>query len=96
MVASFKLLKDVEGEIDRIGQSQRFKTILGVKIPEVIIPVSAGRDLVNLVEIAAQKQKLIITGHDPVKKLSERLRVRAEEAEKDLPKTCKGKGKRNG
>jgi HPr kinase/phosphorylase len=96
MVASFKLLKDVEGEIDRIGQAQRFKTILGVKIPEVIIPVSAGRDLVNLVEIAGQKQKLIITGHDPVKKLSERLRVRAEEAEKDLPKTCKGKGKRNG
>ena len=92
LVITFKRLKDIEGEIDRVGQTRRFKTILGVDVPQVIIPVSEGRDLVNLVETAAQQQKLILAGYDPVANLSERLRKRAEIP----PKSEKRKGKRNG
>ncbi len=91
LVITFKRLKDIRGEVDRIGQTRRTRTILGVDIPNVIIPVSEGRDLVNLVETAAQQQKLIMAGYDPVQKLSERLRERAEQ-----PKATKRKGKRNG
>ena len=80
LIITFKRLKDVQGEIDRIGQMKRVKTILGVDIPNIIIPVSEGRDLVNLVETAAMQQKLIMSGADPVYELSERLRKRAESA----------------
>ena len=91
LIVTFKRLDDVKGEIDRVGQTRRTKTILGVDVPNIIIPVSAGRDLVNLVETAAMQQKLILSGYDPVFELSERLRKRAEtKQEKDV----KGKGRR--
>lgn len=78
LIISFKRLNDVKGDIDRIGQTRHVKTILGVDVPNIVIPVSAGRDLVNLVETAAMQQKLILSGYDPVSELSERLRRRAD------------------
>lgn len=80
LVVTFRRLKDIEGEVDRVGQRRLYRNILGVDVPHVVIPVSEGRDLVNLVETAAQQQKLIMSGHDPVGELSERLRRRADEA----------------
>ena len=80
LVVTFKRLKDIEGEIDRVGQRRMYTNILGVDVPHLIMPVSEGRDLVNLVETAAQQQKLIIAGQDPVGELSERLRRRADGA----------------
>ena len=91
LIITFKRLKDVQGEIDRIGQTRRAKTILGVDVPNIIIPVSEGRDLVNLVETAAMQQKLIMSGSDPVFDLSERLRKRADE---QVKRVVKRKGKR--
>ena len=81
LIVTFKRLDDVKGEIDRVGQTRRAKTILGVDVPNIIIPVSAGRDLVNLVETAAMQQKLIMSGYDPILELSGRLRKRAETKE---------------
>ncbi len=80
LVITLRRLKDIEGEVDRVGQRQRFKNILGVDVPQMVIPVSEGRDLVNLVETAAQQHKLVLSGRDPVKQLSGRLRKRADEA----------------
>ena len=77
LVITLKLLDDVRGEIDRTGQRRRTRTILGVDVPHVVIPVSEGRDLVNLVETAVQQQKLVYAGHHPVVDLSMRLRRRA-------------------
>ena len=95
LIITFKRLDDVKGEIDRIGQTRRTKTILGVDVPNIVIPVSAGRDLVNLVETAAMQQKLILSGFDPVDALSERLRRRADSVEtKDFKNKSKRKGKR--
>ncbi len=92
LIITFKRLDDIRGEVDRIGQKRRTKTILGVDVPNIIIPVSEGRDLVNLVETAVQNQKLIMAGYDPAHELSEHLRKRADEQ----PKPEKRKGKRNG
>ena len=61
-------------------------------MPNIVIPVSAGRDLVNLVETAAMQQKLIMSGYNPVEKLSERLRKRADRME--TRNRDKEKGKR--
>lgn len=77
LIVTFRHLKDVRGEIDRIGQTRRVKTILGVSVPNIVIPVSEGRDLVNLVETAALQQKLLLTGRDPVNELSEHLKERS-------------------
>jgi len=77
LVITLKLLDKVRGEIDRTGQRRRYRTILGVEVPRVIIPVAEGRDLVNLVETAVQQQKLVFAGHHPVADLSKRLRRRA-------------------
>ena len=92
LIITFKRLDDVKGEIDRIGQTRRVKTILGVDVPNVVIPVSAGRDLVNLVETAAMQQKLIMSGYDPVDELSEHLRRRADSIQKNV--VVKGKRRR--
>ena len=77
LVITFKRLVDVRAEIDRVGQERHYRKILGVNVPNLIIPVSEGRDLVNLVETAAMQQKLLQTGFDPVDALSQRLRQRA-------------------
>ena len=77
LVVTFKRLQDIRGEVDRIGQTRKTREILGVEVPNVIIPVSEGRDLVNLVEMAVQQQKLVMSGYDPVAELSQRLRKRA-------------------
>ena len=78
LVITFRRLQDVRGSIDRTGQTRHVRTILGVDVPNILIPVSEGRDLVNLVETAAMQQKLLMTGVDPVEGLSERLRRRAD------------------
>ncbi len=92
LVVTFKRLQDVKGSIDRTGQTRRFKTILGVDVPNIVIPVSEGRDLVNLVETAAMQQRLLLSGVDPVEGLSERLRRRADAVRAPAEtKICKNK-----
>jgi len=78
LVVTFKHMEDVDGELDRAGEERRFRRLLGVDVPQIVIPVSAGRDLVNLVETAAQQFKLKNAGHDAGLELDARLKARAE------------------
>ena len=78
MVVTLKRLRDIVDKVERVGQGRRTKEILGVEVPNIVIPVSAGRDLVNLVETAVKAHKLATSGYDPVSELSEHLRIRAE------------------
>lgn len=77
LVVTLKQMKDVAGELDRVGEERPVRRLLGVDVPQIVIPVSAGRDLVNLVETAAQQFKLREAGHDAVMELDARLRARA-------------------
>ena len=77
LVVTFKRMEEVNGELDRAGEDRLTTEILGVTVPEIVIPVSAGRDLVNLVEIAAQQHKLRTAGYDAAKTLDEQLKRRA-------------------
>lgn len=77
LVVTLKSIAETEGELDRTGEERKTRSILGVEIPQITIPVAAGRDLVNLVETAAQQYKLIAAGHDAVKTLDAQLRARA-------------------
>ena len=77
LVVSLRRMEDVNGELDRSGEERRTRTILGVEVPQITIPVSAGRDLVNLIETAAQQYKLLASGYDAVKDLDARICARA-------------------
>ncbi len=78
LVVTLKGMEETEGELDRTGEERQTRTILGVEVPQITIPVAAGRDLVNLVETAAQQYKLLAAGHDAVKALDAQLCARAE------------------
>ena len=79
LVISLKRLSDIRESVDRVGGSGRTtKKLLGIDLPNIVIPVSAGRDIVNLIETAVMTYKLELSGYDPVMELSEHLRIRAE------------------
>lgn len=58
---------------DRSGQAVRTQAILGVEVPVIEIPVAPGRDVANIVEVAALDQMLKRLGHDAAKELDEKL-----------------------
>ena len=60
-------------EEDRSGERLMKREFLGANVPQLFMPVAAGRDLTNLVETAALDFKLRSLGHDAVKELDERL-----------------------
>ena len=60
-------------EIDRIGLEQDYYEILQIQIPHVTIPVRQGRNLANLVEVAALDQKLKAMGQNSAVEFNERL-----------------------
>ncbi|MBI5235809.1 MAG: HPr(Ser) kinase/phosphatase [Deltaproteobacteria bacterium] len=58
---------DSEGEYDRLGFEENTQEILGVKLPYMKIPVSSGRSVATIVEVAARNQILKIMGHHSAK-----------------------------
>ncbi len=60
-------------EYDRTGLSPEFTEIFGIKLPVITIPVTAGRDIAHVVEVAALNQTLKYLGHDAVKELDDKL-----------------------
>jgi HPr kinase/phosphorylase len=64
---------DPKNEGDRTGLTPQIRDILGVEIPLLHVPVAPGRDLANVVEVAALNQKLKQLGHDAAKELDEKL-----------------------
>jgi HPr kinase/phosphorylase len=50
-------------EYDRMGVDDRFHTILGVNIRELVIPVRPGRDMASILEVAARNELLKNAGH---------------------------------
>ncbi len=64
-----------EDDIDRTGLDTATRNVLGVEIPLITVPVAAGRDLTNVVEVAALNQRLKQMGHDSARELDERLKM---------------------
>lgn len=66
-------------EFDRSGERENFRDLLGVKVPQIIIPVAPGRDLVNVVETAAMESKLRLSGQFSVRDLDARMKRKLSE-----------------
>ncbi len=60
-------------EYERLGLDQKVISILGVKIPKLVIPVRPGRNIATLVEVAALNERLKRMGHDTARQLNEFL-----------------------
>ena len=76
------VLQDISDEnidrIDRLRGSRRVRTILGVNVPEVTLPVGPGRNLSVLVESAVRNHILISKGYDAGRAFVERQKRRLE------------------
>jgi len=58
---------------ERSGLDKSTKEIFDVEIPYLGVPVTAGRDVANVIEVAAMNQRLIHLGHDAAKELNEKI-----------------------
>jgi len=64
---------DNKKEYDRLGLSQEYSEILGVKLPKIVIPVRPGRNLAIIVEVAARSWRLKNMGYFAAQELNDRL-----------------------
>lgn len=64
---------DNKKEYDRLGLTQEYAEILGVKLPKIVIPVKPGRNLAIIVEVAARSWRLKNMGYFAAQELNDRL-----------------------
>lgn len=60
-------------EYDRLGLDDHFTDLLGVKIPKILVPVRAGRNIAMIVEVAAMNQREKSMGYNAAKVMTENL-----------------------
>ena len=59
---------------DRLGLTDSYTTIMGVKIPQIILPVRPGRNLAVVIDVAARNLSLKRLGYSAAAELDRRLR----------------------
>ena len=64
---------DENDSIDRLGVDDLSHDILGVPVPMQRIPVSPGRNVSSLIEVAARNRLLQVRGHHSAREFQERL-----------------------
>lgn len=72
LVVTLKRWED-SADVDRLGLDEKQTRLLDIEIPHMEIPVRPGRDLGNLVEVAAFQTKLRLSGYNAAQELSLRL-----------------------
>lgn len=60
-------------EYDRLGLSEEFTDIMGVRVPYLVIPVRPGRNIAIIIEVAARNFSLGKMGYSAAKELDNRL-----------------------
>lgn len=77
-------------EYDRLGLAEEYITVLGTKLPYMVMPVRPGRNLAIIIEVAARNWRLKRMGYNAAAELDKRLtemlqRSREEERPSPLP-----------
>jgi HPr kinase/phosphorylase len=68
--------------LDRLKMKSQQEKILGVKIPKLMIPVAAGRNIAVLVEVALRNHMLLLRGINGTKQLVQRQNREMARAQK--------------
>ncbi|MDX6710729.1 MAG: HPr kinase/phosphorylase [Blastocatellia bacterium] len=90
---SIKLVKWEETlEVDRLGIDPQSVQILGVRVPQVVLPVSPGRNLATLIETACRVQLLRSRGYDGAQAFVARHLEMLANKGAGLPAETKGDG----
>ncbi len=71
-----------DGDYERIGLEDRTTNILGVQVPEVVLPLRPGRNVAVLLEVAALNQRLKQEGVFAARDLNEKLLTKIAESGK--------------
>jgi len=71
---------------DRLGLDELSHEILGVPVPMLRIPVSPGRNVSSLIEVAARNRLLQVRGHHSAREFQERLDRALESARAQNPR----------
>ena len=61
---------DRDKDYDRLGLDAKTYRILNTEIPNIHIPVSPGRNVATIIEVAARNQRLKLSGIDSAKNFS--------------------------
>ncbi|MDO5047360.1 MAG: HPr(Ser) kinase/phosphatase [Anaerococcus sp.] len=60
-------------EYDRLGLDEHYIEILDVKVPHIVVPVRAGRNLALIVEVAAMNQREKYLGYNAAKVMTDNI-----------------------
>jgi HPr kinase/phosphorylase len=71
-------------EMERVAVAGQTIGILGVEVPHLQLPVAAGRDMAQLIEVAALDQKLRVLGHDSAVEFNKKLLKRMHDERKSM------------
>ncbi len=63
---------------DRLGMDTQYEDIMGIQVPRLIIPVSPGRNLAVIVEIAAMNSRQKKMGYNTAQEFNDRLVAQME------------------
>ncbi len=72
LIVTLKPAEELE-HVDRSGLDRKHFNLLGLRIPHVELPVAPGRDMAQLIEVAALDQKLKSLGHDSAVEFNKKL-----------------------
>ena len=64
---------DSQATYDRLGLEDQYTELLGVKIPSYTIPISPGRNLAVILEVAAMNNRQRKMGYNPAKEFTEQM-----------------------
>ena len=83
LIVSLKRETEIN-EMERVGLDRETVDVLGMDIPHIELPVAAGRDMAQLIEVAALDQKLKALGHDSAVEFNKKLLKRMRDQRKSL------------
>ena len=87
-----QLAQENSAHDDRLGLEEHCYSILGVEIPQLLIPVRPGRDMASIMEVAARNELLKQAGHHPARdfvgKLENTLLGTSDHHLPARPRTC--------
>ena len=64
---------DKHSSYDRLGLEENYTDILGVKVPTYTIPITPGRNLAVILEVAAMNNRQRRMGYNPAKEFTEQM-----------------------
>ena len=70
-------------EYDRLGMTENYTEILGVRIPTLLLPIHPGRNLAVVLEVAARNFRMKQMGYNAANELARRHMERAQRAGED-------------